>query len=79
LLCPKDYFLAACRNKRSNQREDLKNGCALLNQKISDIDEQNEMLKNLVYKAAQQFKNVQLPRFLEETIVLNIVNDSKEC
>jgi len=75
-------YAAACRNKRSNQREDLKNGCDLLNQKISDIDEQNEKLKNLLYRCAQKlnFKNVQLPRFLvdDETVVLNIINDPKE-
>jgi len=54
----------------------------LLNQKISDIDEQNEKLKNLLYRCAQKlnFKNVQLPRFLvdDETVVLNIINDPKE-
>ena len=54
----------------------------MLNQKISDIDEQNERLKNMLFRAAQKlnFKNVQLPSFLDndETVVLDIVNDSKD-
>ena len=69
--------LAACRNKRSNQREDLKNGCSLLNKKISDIDEQNEKLKSLLLRASELFQNVQLPRFVDEMVVLDIVKDPK--
>ena len=73
------FLKAACRNKRSNQREDLKNGCSLLNKKISLIDDQNEKLKDLLLKATQNFPNVRLPQFLEEIdsqmVVLDIVKE----